>query len=135
MRETGQITEIMGESVLVSLDTSAGCAKCDLNHCCQSTGTGKRQIKIHTENNEYKLGDFVEIETGARSMLLAAFLVFILPVTLAFIAYSIIFNLTHSQSFSLIGFFAAFILAELLVVMIDRIWGRKKFFEPVIVKK
>ncbi len=135
MRETGQIVEIQKDGVIISFDSSGGCAKCELNHCCQSTGSGKRQIKIHTESHGYKPGDLVEIETRARSMLTAAFLVFILPVVLAFISYNLISKITQSQSYSLIGFFVIFMIAEILVVIIDRIWGKKKFFEPAIIKK
>ena len=99
------------------------------------TGPGKRQIKIHTDIHGYKPGDFVEIETRARSMLVAAFLLFILPVVLAFTSYTIISQTTQSQSYSLIGFFTTFIFTEILVVIFDRIWGKKKFFEPTISKK
>ena len=135
MKEIGQIIKLENDGVIVTFNPSSGCAGCGLNHCCQTAGSGKREIKIHIKDHHFIQGDRVEIETPARSMLTAAFLVFILPIVISFLSYAIIENITANQIYGLIGFFISFILTELIIGIFDRLWGKNKFFEPQILRK
>lgn len=135
MKETGTITHIENHKIFLTMNQSDGCATCDLGHCCQISGTGKRQIKISAPGHTYKKGDLLEIETQAKSLLTAAFFVFILPILIAAAFYSIVFALKKNQDWTLIGFFIGFVLAEGLIFLLDKRFGQKKFFQPKIIRK
>ena len=135
MRETGCITEIKSDKVLVQLDFKGGCGNCSLNGVCKSDGTGKRELLLSAGRQDLKPGDLVEIETAPRSLLTAAFLVFIFPLILSFGAYLLMFQFTGSRGWGLAGFFICFAAALLFVSLIDKITRRGKFFEPQIVSK
>jgi len=135
MRETGFITEINGDKARVQLDFKGGCKGCSMNGVCKADGTGKRQLELSTGNISLQIGDNVEIETSPRSLLTAAFLIFILPLIFSFGAYFLVFHFTASRGLGLLGFFASFGLALLLVSIIDKTAGNGKYFQPVIIKK
>ena len=98
------------------------------------TGTGTRELTLGLHGRGFKEGELVEIETPARSLMTAAFLVFILPLVLSMAAYFIVFRLTGDTGYGLLGFFGCFVLAEVLISRIDRWFGRGSFFEPRIVR-
>jgi len=134
MKETGKVISVNGTEAVVSLNYHGGCKSCGLHGVCTATGTGKRQLSLDRGSHNLKPGDSVEIETPARSLLTAAFLVFILPLIISSAAYAIVWNITSSNGISLGSFFGAFILTEGFVALIDRIFGRRSFFKPKIVQ-
>lgn len=135
MREWGRILRIEEGKGIVQLDSRGTCKSCGMNTYCHSMGTGKRELTLELEGKEYVPGDSVEIETQARSLVTAAFLVFILPLILSIAAYFIMHGLTGRSDIGLAGFFGCFVLSELFVAWIDRSFGRSKFFQPRIVRK
>ncbi|MBN2414702.1 SoxR reducing system RseC family protein [bacterium] len=135
MRETGRIREIKGSRAVVELSFTGGCASCSLSGICKTDGAGRRQLDLDAGQLSLEPGDSVEIETAPRSLLTAAFLVFIFPLALSFIAYMLVTRLGGSGGLALAGFFAAFALALLTVSFIDRKAGRGRFFEPKIIRR
>lgn len=135
MRETGRIREIKGSRAVVELAFKGGCASCSLSGICKTDGAGRRELELEAGHLELRPGDSVEIETAPRSMLTAAFLVFIFPLALSFGAYMLVARIGGSSGLALAGFFLAFALALLAVSLIDRRAGRTRFFEPKIVRR
>ena len=135
MREKGQIVEVEGDRIIVELDHKDGCANCSINHCCTSTSTPKRQLKLKHTGEVLHPGDWVEIETPAKSLLSAALLVFILPLIISTAVYIIVINLSSRFGLALLSFFASFVLSIGLITVIDRTIGKSRFFEPIIIKK
>ncbi len=135
MKETGIVTETTPDEILVSMNQNTGCASCLLAHCCQTTGTGKRQIKITSPGHPFQKGDNVEIETQGKSMLTAAFFVFILPIIIASLVYTVFIKQFNNQDLAIFGFFAGFALAEGIIFLFDKIFGKSTFFQPQIIKK
>jgi positive regulator of sigma E activity len=135
MIESGKIIEINKERCIIELDSKGGCANCGINNYCHTSGTAKRNLNLKLEGRKFEEGDLIEIETPAHSLLTAAFLVFILPLILSTIAYSIIYSLTNRTGWAIISFFGIFVLSEFLIAWIDRIWGKGRFFEPRIIQK
>jgi positive regulator of sigma E activity len=132
MKEEGRIIKIDGQRVVVQLEAKGACSSCGMSHFCHSSGSDSREMSLEYHGTGISQGDLVEIETPARSVLSAAFLVFIFPLILSIIAYSIVYYATKSTGYGLIGFFGCFVLSELLVALFDRSFGRGKFFEPRI---
>ena len=135
MKETGTIVRVDKSQAIVTLDIHGGCKSCGLHAICTSTGGGKRELSLDSSQHLLKPGDKVEIETPARSLLTAAFLIFILPLIISAAAYMIIWNLTGRNGPALAGFLGGFIATEGVVALIDRIFGHRSFFKPKILKK
>ncbi len=135
MKEFGEIVRIEGRKGIIQLESKGGCKSCGMNTYCHSTGESTRELELELEGREYKPGDVVEIETPARSLLTAAFLVFILPLLLSTAAYFIAHAFTKSTGLGLISFFGCFIVSEFLISWIDKSFGRGRFFQPRIVRR
>ena len=135
MIETGTLIRKEKGKAVIQMDVRGGCQSCGMNNYCRKTGTDKRELNLPLGDVKASPGDMVEIETPARSMITAAFLVFILPLLVSITAYTIVFSQTASQGISLGVFFGSFILSEFLVAVIDKVLGRGKYFEPRIVRR
>ena len=135
MREVGRVIRIEGNRGIIQMDAKGGCRSCGMNMYCQSTGSGNRELSLELGEGVYSPGDIVEVETPARSYLMASFLVFILPLILSMAAYFVVFTLTKQTGYGVMGFFSCFILSEFLIAGIDKLFGRKRFFEPMIVRR
>ena len=135
MIEKGKVIQIENNRVIVELDHKGGCAHCSINHCCTSTTTPKRQLDLKHTGGSIKTGDWVEIETPAKSLLSAALLVFILPLIISTTVYITVLILSNRSGLALLSFFASFFLSIGLIAVIDRTIGKSRFFEPVIIKK
>ena len=135
MIEKGKVIQVDKDRIVVELDQKSGCAHCHINHCCASTGSPKRQLSLKYNDNQFKPGNWVEIETPAKSLLSAAFLVFIFPLIISTAVYIIVLNISNRSGLALFSFFGCFILSEGLVAIIDRLFGHKRYFEPKIIQK
>jgi positive regulator of sigma E activity len=135
MIEKGQVVRVEGDRIIVELDHKGGCAHCSISHCCTSTIPPKRQLNLKHAGDPLKPGDWVEIETPAKSLLSAALLVFILPLIISTAVYAAVMNLSNRSGLALLSFFASFLLSIGLIGVIDRTIGKSRFFEPVIIRK
>ena len=135
MREVGQIVEIQEQKARIRMESRGGCSHCGMKGLCRSAGDGIRELTLDTAGMTIRDGDTVEIETPARSVLMASFLVFILPLLLSIAAYFIAVGITTKADAGLLAFFLCFIVSEGLVAAIDRLFGRGKTFEPRIVRR
>ena len=135
MIEKGKVIRIDNDKIIVELDQKRGCAHCHISHCCTSTSSPKRQLSLKYSDKQLKPGDWIEIETPAKSLLSAAFLVFIFPLIISTAVYMIVLNFSNRSGLALLSFFVCFILSEGLVAIIDRLIGRSIYFEPKIIRK
>jgi positive regulator of sigma E activity len=135
MREPGEIIRVEHDKGVVRLNPHGGCDKCGLNGVCHTAGSSKRELVLSIGQESYKPGERVEIETAPGGVITAAFLVFILPLVLSISASAIISHKTGSEGYSVLAFLVTFVLAEFLIMGIDRAFGRKPFFQPRIVKR
>lgn len=135
MKETGQIISIHEGFAEIKMNAKGSCPSCSASGMCHVSGTANRQIRLPLNGLSVSNGDFVEIETPARSLLSAAFLIFIFPLLFSALAYYMTIRWTQSQEWALLGFFGCFIISEILVMLLDRWFGRRAFFEPKIIKR
>jgi positive regulator of sigma E activity len=135
MREAGEIVNVRDGYAEIRMNANNSCPSCGARGMCRINGTQHRLIRLPLNEMKYRAGDRVEIETPARSLLTASFLVFILPLILSSLAYFIVYLLKHDQSWALVGFFACFVLSEALLVFLDRWFGHSHFFQPHIIDK
>lgn len=135
MKEIGTVIRIEKNNCVIQIEPEGGCSHCSMNSCCKGMGTGKRELTLKRGNLEIHPGDVVEIETSTRGFLTAAFLVFIFPLILSMTAYLIIDAQTGNSGWATVGFFVCFVLSEIMIGQLDRLLGRKKLFEPRIVRQ
>ncbi len=135
MREVGRIVGIDGNEAVVRIQASDGCKTCQLGSCCHAAGPGNREVRLPLGDLQCVLGEWVEIDTSARSVLTAAVLVFILPLILSTTAYLVVQTLFQKPNIAVAAFFGCFVFSEALVALIDRLFGRRRFFRPRIHRK
>ena len=135
MREAGTVTKMDDQNAVVRLESRGGCSHCGMRGLCRSTGDGIRELTLDSAGIQIREGDTVEIETPARSVLMASFLVFILPLLLSTAAYFVAVGMTGKSDTGLAAFFICFIAAEGLIAGIDRLFGRGRTFSPRIVRR
>ena len=134
MRELGRVVRIEEGKGIVQMEAQGGCKHCGMNTYCHATGTGTRELKLGLRGLDVSPGDVVEIETSARSLLTASFLVFILPLILSIVAYWGVHAATGDTGYGLLGFFGCFVVSEVLIYGLDKLFGKRRFFEPRIVR-
>ena len=135
MREAGEIVELHDGYAEIKMNAKDQCPSCGAKGLCRVSGTQSRQIRLPLNGLNLRTGDLVEIDTPARSLLTASFLVFILPLLLSSTAYFIVYILKHNQGWALIGFFGTFVFSEAFLILIDRWFGHSRFFQPKIMGK
>ena len=134
MIEAGTIKSVEGHHVIVKLEVHGGCANCGMNQFCHSTGSGDREIRVLTGGIECRPGDIVEIETPARGLVSAAFLIFILPLLLAFGTYAIVYSQTNDTGWGVVGFLSCFVLSMGLVARANKLIRKALPVQPKIVR-
>jgi positive regulator of sigma E activity len=134
MIEQGRIVEIRDGKATIELLPQGGCRSCAMNNLCRTTGKGKRVLVLDVQDRKLKTGQSVDIETPARNVLAASFLVFIMPLIVATAGYAVVQSLFLRTDLAIAGFFGFFVLAELAVAVIDRWVARRSAFQPCLVR-
>jgi positive regulator of sigma E activity len=135
MRETGKVIEIHEGFAEIRMNASDCCSSCQSGSMCRIIGTADRQILLPLNGLDAKPGDLVDIDTPARSLLSAAFVIFIFPILIAGLISFLAFRLTHSNHSATMAFFGGFLAAEFLIFLLDRFLGKTSFFAPRIIRK
>lgn len=134
MPERGRVVELKNSSALVEMDYySEACANCGV--CTFVKDSGKMVMEVSNSLGA-KIGDIVTIELEAKNLILAAFIVYILPLIFFFVGYGI-FSLFLKKPFSpegagIIGGIVFTIFAYFLIRKIDRSAKISRRFEPRI---
>ena len=123
MRELGQVTARQGGYVIVEICDESSCNLCEFKHNCAKPI--KRRVRIFDKENRYPIGTVVRISSSPSKYLLAAFLLFILPllflVGFYFIGEMIFKSESKAILFSLLGmiivYFFIFVLLKIKRIM------------------
>jgi len=135
MRETGKVIDVNDNIAVVELTPHGGCKSCAMNEVCRTTGSGTRRLNVTTGGISVSSGDTVQVETPAKSVITAAFLIFVFPLLISGTAYVLIEKFTDNSGLGIAGFFIFFALSELLLWAIDKIVRKKQFFHASIVNR
>ncbi|MCD6116477.1 SoxR reducing system RseC family protein [bacterium] len=133
MREKGKIITVNDNMAVVELTPHMGCKSCAMSEVCRTTGSGLRRLNVNTSGIRISSGDYVEVETPAKTVVTAAFLIFVLPLLISGAAYILIEKFTDNPGLGIAGFFLFFIISEFLLWAIDKIAKKIQFFRPSIV--
>lgn len=116
MRQTATVVKDGGEIAVVRVDRTSMCDGCHKNGCdggCSvySIFGGDKSFTAEAVNRAgAKKGDTVIVETADKNVYVSSFIVFILPIILAFVSYAMIKSFIGEQIavLSAVGVFAVY---------------------------
>lgn len=114
MNYIGKVMQIQENFIVI---TSSSNTKCGA--CCKCGKANQNQITIKKPLNfNLNIGDQVKIELSEQSLIIASFLVYLLPIIFFFLAYIVLFAITYIEwlkiSIAFIACAFSFIVLRLL---------------------
>lgn len=139
MSETGVVVEIDGDQAIIEMEASKDCEACG---ACRYTKAGRMLAPV-TNSLNAGIGDIVKIEIEPQTVLVAAFLVYILPIVFFFLGYAIGLSIGRFAGFSaeragIGGGIVFLVLSYMLVKKVDKQAKITRRYEPkmcVIIQK
>ena len=131
MGETGVVVGLHGDQAFIEMEASKDCEACG---ACRYTKTGRMVSTISNTLNA-QIGDVVKIDIEPQLVLMAAFVVYILPIAGFFVGYAIglwfgrLLNF-FAERLGLAGGTAFLVLSYFAVRAIDKRAGISHRFEP-----
>ncbi|MFZ3131828.1 MAG: SoxR reducing system RseC family protein [Desulfosporosinus sp.] len=132
----GIVLEVRGDFALVRPTAHTGC---DSGYCCQGEGVQKIHLEMKNEINAV-VGDRVIFEAREGDMLIAAFIVFILPFILIFLGVVLGYNMSellriNATVTSIVGGILFFVISIIVIKMFDKSASENTSLKPVIIRK
>ena len=84
MTEVGSVVSVNDDAAVVAMRMSGACKKCGL---CMSSSDGKDVLLLARNEAGAKIGDSVEIEISSGRVLMAAFVVYLVPVVMTVVGF------------------------------------------------
>lgn len=137
MTQKATVLELRGKNAVISVRRSSMCEGCEKKGGCGSScmagdlfGANKTMTALASNEIGAQKGDIVEIESESRTVLGYAALIFLFPILVCAIAYSIGNTLGAGETASMIWAGGGFVAAFLLIIAFDRL--KKKTGKPDI---
>lgn len=126
LEHKGIITKIENRTATINIEVESACASCHAKGMCTSLDKGTKQIFAQIDNDEFEVGETVNVtikeSTGIKAVLLAYFVPFIVLTT------TLVIVLHFSQSEALAGILSiATLLPYYFVLYLLRKKINKKF--------
>ena len=137
MEELAQVIECRGDKALVRVIRNSACSKCDED--CGMAGTSHESDEINVEINNTmnaKEGNFVKVELGEKTLVLASLIVYLFPLIALiggyFLSNSLISIIGYSASeiTGIVGSISFFFISFLIIRMIDLKLKVMGIFQP-----
>lgn len=111
---------------------------CDSGHCCQGEGVQKVVLEMNNETNA-EVGDKVIFEAKEVGMMTVAFMLFVMPLILAFLGAVAGYNLSgilaiNPEAAAISGGILFFVMAMIFVKIFDKFISKNTSLRPVITK-
>ncbi len=113
MKRNAVVESVCGEKAIVSFLREEACALCATRGICANAKKSKAEVRNPIGAN---VGDTVEIETEASSVLLYCLILFLAPVLLALVMYLVFMNLNTVLAYIMtaVGFILPYPFAAVL---------------------
>lgn len=133
--DTGIVVNIQDDFAFVEVEKGEICNTCKLRSLCFHKGNEKPIFKIKNILNAKK-GDKISFVIEPKIRILSSFLVYIIPIILLISSYCISKYCLHlSENLSILIAILSVALCFFILKFIDRIFIRKDFINPKMVKK
>ncbi|NOZ60729.1 MAG: SoxR reducing system RseC family protein [Calditrichaeota bacterium] len=131
--EIGKIVKLKNEKAVVQMEAGSQCNHCSAKHSCAAMGGVVRQIEIPVKNGIH-VGDNVTLSYQAKSRIISAFLVFILPIIFLMAGYFMGFELFSSEGKAILSGITALIFSFVVLWGLNKILAKRQLFLPTILK-
>lgn len=131
--DRGTVKKTENGFAYIEMELNASCRSCSNKGVCMA-GDKPAQLKIENSIG-LRENDIVEIDLPPQTKLSAGFLVFILPVILMFAGYYISFSISSVDTAGIIGAVTGLAAGVLIVIMINRMISRTRYFKPRSIRK
>lgn len=118
MKQIGIVEKIEDGMLRVRIKRATACGE----NCASCSGNCKATDQVVTAVNKAgaKVGDNVLLEMNSKNVLLAAFLVYILPLLVLFCVYAVVYAMTKSEGMSTLAGIFAMLFIFFFVRILDR---------------
>lgn len=130
MEEIGKVVEVKGDSVKVELTPKSGCPHCPVRMLCHPGADKMYTEAVSAEG--VKVGDTVKIDMDPKNAIIAAFLIFILPIVAFILGFAITQLFTKKQSAAFVGGVLMFSGSIVLLGKLDKRISKGRGFKPVV---
>jgi len=130
MEEIGKVVEVKDDSVKVELTPKSGCPHCPVRMLCHPGADKMYTEAVSAEG--VKVGDTVKIDMDPKNAIMAAFLIFILPIVAFILGFAITQLVTKKQSAALVGGVIMFSGSIVLLGKLDKRISKGRGFKPVV---
>ena len=122
--ETGLVVNATEQDVWVERMSLEGCKSCAMSGVCGSKNTPQLKFK---NDAAYQKGDIVLIHISSSTRLMSSFMIFIVPVILLMLTFSLFFYVIRmSEAISIIAGFMSLLLSALIVILYDKFQAKKQ---------
>ncbi len=122
--EQGRVVELKDGQVVIELQAGLHCMTCASRGACQALGGGARRI-ILPSRGSIRPGQQVTLRYPARNRVLAATLIFLLPLAGLIGGYAVAVSLSPSQGVAVAGAFLGLVLGFVALRLLDRLLTRR----------
>lgn len=133
MEETGKVLKIMGQVALVSTSAKGACHSCSARGVCHMGGDKTRVVEAWNRRGA-QVGDTVRIRLSSRSVLGAAFLLYLVPLLVFLGGFLLGQVLTQNQLWAVVLGFLFMTAVYVGIRFLDRWLNRAKKLRPEIME-
>jgi len=130
---SGKIVKFKNGKAVVQMETGSQCNHCAARHACSVIDGAARQIEIPVENSIH-INDQVTLSYQAKSRIISALLVFILPIIFLIAGYFVGFEVFSSEGKAILSSIAGLIFAFVLLWGLNKILAKGQCFLPTVLK-
>ena len=130
LEDVAIVKEIGNNFVLVEMMRTGACDTCAMNGFCH--GHDKTVTHKIITDNEYQIGDMVKINISANLRVASSLFIFLFPVLMMILFYSIArYTLHLIDGFSILISFAGLIISGFVIYLVDKKFAKKMKFEII----
>ena len=133
MRSTGIVKKTEGNEAIVEIKRTSACG----DNCANCSGCGNMSMnEIKAENKILaKCGDTVIVEMDTNKVLKAAFYAYIMPLLMLFLGYFLVFYITKTEIWGILGGISLMILTFVFLHLLDKNVKKEYIHKIVEIKK
>ncbi len=130
-KEAGIIVEKQKNQVIIEMQSSQDCHDCAAQGACNALGTSSRRIAVETHAEEWHEGDQVWLTFKSSSRIVAALLIFTLPLIFMMAGYAIVTSHGGSEGLGILGSLTGLGIGFFVVYFINKIFGGGSFVPEI----
>ncbi len=133
-KEVGKISKVEGNWMTVQLRTGEQCEVCAAKSACSFGGPKSKYRFIHIPVVQgFQEGNLVYLEYPEKSKIIAALIVFLLPILMILAGYAIANQISQIPNSGVFGALGGFFLSIGVLYMMNKLLSKTGYFLPRII--